>query len=201
MMKKGIALAAAMVFASAAQADLKNVSATGLSSNSQGFIACTIVDEGTTLLSGGVLLLAFAESRGNGDPAIRVWSLHRDLAITNDNWRDGMDFHAEGQTQRASLRELDDEEGNPYRFLRNPNGVADAAVVFPARPGEAVCAESKDKISGELLPVSVSITDMNAILFLKSAPSITKTAPVAAAHVADAAALEQMLQVLSRWAK
>lgn len=191
-MKKVTALVAAAMLASAAQADLKNVSANGLNSNLEGFVACTIVDEGTTLLAGGVLLYAFAEARGNGDPQIRTWSLNRDIVITGDNWRDGMDFHVGGQTQHVSLRELDSEQGNPYRFLRSPYQATDAAVLFPAKPGEAICAESRDKTSGALLPVSVSITDMNSIAFLKSSPSKSKDSPAAAA------VLERILNALPR---
>ena len=190
-MKRVTVLAAAVMLASAAQAELKNVSANGLNSNMEGFVSCTIVDEGTRLLAGGVLLYAFAEARGSGDPLIRMWSLNRDLSITSDNWQNGMDYHAGGQTLHVSLRELDSEQGNPYRLLRNPYGTADAAVVFPAMLNEAICAESRDKSSGALLPVSVSITDMNAIAF-KSSPSMAKTAPAIAATV------EQILNALPR---
>jgi len=194
-MKKIAAFATAMVLALTAQADLKNVSANGLNSNLQGFVACTIVDEGTTLLAGGVLLYAFAEAQGNGNPLIRVWSLNRDLAITNDNWQDGIDIHEGGRTQHLSLREIDTEKGNPYgSLLRNPYKVTDAAAVFLARPGEAVCAESRDATSGALLPVSVAITDINSIAFFKSRPSMAKNALAAV----PAAAVEQILKALPR---
>lgn len=165
---RAIAATAAMVSASfAAQAELVNISSTGQHTASENAIACTIVDTGTTLISGGVLLVFFAEGSGSGNPNIRVWSLNRSYMATNDNWMDGFDLTINGATRHINLADFNSADPLYYpTLLRAPRRPTDAAVLVAGIRGEAFCAESYDS-SGLGTPqrVSISSTDMNAIIF------------------------------------
>lgn len=169
-MKSSLAAAALALSALSANAELVNISSTASYSGNQRALACTIIDTGTIPLAGGVMLFVFAEGDGASDASIRAWSLQRDLAVTNENWQNGFDMHGNGRTIHVALRDLDERNGNPYgTLLRSPARPSDAAVVFPALLGEAVCVESYDR-SGTPSPtsVSISITDLNAIAFKSS---------------------------------
>lgn len=177
---KSIVAASVLVLSTlSSNAELVNISATAAFSGSQRAVACSIIDTGTIPIAGGVMLFIFAESDGASDASIRAWSLQRDLAATNENWRDGFYLHGGGQSAYFSLRDLDEASGDPYgKLLRSPARPSDAAVIFPARIGEAVCVESYDR-SGAPAPVnvSISITDLNAIAF-KSAQLKAKSLPL-----------------------
>ena len=136
------------------------------------------MDTGTTLASGIVMIFAFAEGNGGGDPSIRVWSLHRNLCIKNENWADGFDLQVNGQTRHVSLREIDTENGNPYgTLLRSPYRQNDAAVVIPAQLGEAICAESYDRSSAAPSTVNLAFTDINAIVFKSAEMKMGRVVP------------------------
>ncbi|GAD20924.1 hypothetical protein [Acidovorax sp. MR-S7] len=177
---KSIVAASVLVLSTlSSNAELVNISATAAFSGSQRAVACSIIDTGTIPIAGGVMLFIFAESDGASDASIRAWSLQRDLAVTNENWQAGFDMHGNGRTVHVALRDLDERNGNPYgTLLRSPARPSDAAVVFPALLGEAVCVESYDR-SGAPAPVnvSISITDLNAIAF-KSAQLKAKSLPL-----------------------
>lgn len=183
-----IASVAAMLAASfGAQAELVNISGTGMHTASDNAMACTIVDTGTTLISGAVLLVFFAEGYGPGNPNIRVWSLNRSYMVTNENWMDGLDITRDGVTQHINLADVYPQDPLYYpTLLRAPYRTTDAAVFVAGLRGEVFCAESYDR-SGLGTPqrVSISATDMNAIMFksmqLKDSNVLDDASPVAAA--------------------
>lgn len=163
-MKHALLATALAISISPAHAELMNISSTSRYSDADSAIACTIIDTGTIPVSGGVLLYVFAESNGS-DPSLRVWSLQRDLTVTNENWQDGFTLTGGGRTVHYDLSEF--EGGNPYAtLLRSPARITDAAVMFPGLRGESFCAESYDR-SGARNPVNVqiAITDLNAIAY------------------------------------
>lgn len=165
---KRLLIGAAMALASAmANADLMNISAGGLHSDAQRAVACTIVDDGTVLISGRVALFVFAEGEGEGDPDLRVWSLDRDSVYTSNNWGDGFDVTLNGQTTHINLRDIDPNGGLVYpTLLRAPRRANDAAAFVLANRGEKVCAQSFDKSgTGKQQSVAISITDLNAIAY------------------------------------
>lgn len=164
---RSIVLASILVFSAASsKAELMNISATAMYTGTERAVACTIVDTGTTLVSGGVMIFAFAEGSGQGDPTIRVWSLHTNMTITNDDWANGFEFQYNGRTEHISLQQIDTRYGNPYAtLLRSPYRQKDAAVIVPAGPGEAICAESYDRSGAAPTTVSLAFTDINAIVF------------------------------------
>jgi hypothetical protein len=165
---RAIAATASMISASfAAQAELVNISSVGQHTASENAIACTIVDTGTTPINGAVLLVFFAEGNGAGNPNIRVWSLNRSYVATNENWMDGVDVTSNGATQHINLADVYPQDPLYYpSLLRAPYRPTDAAVFVAGLRGEAFCAESYDS-SGLGTPqrVSISSTDMNAIIF------------------------------------
>lgn len=177
---KSIVAASVLVLSTlSSNAELVNISSTASYSGNQRAIACTIVDTGTIMVSGMVMLFAFAEGDGASDPSIRAWSMRRDFTITNENWQAGFDMHSGGRSVHVDLSEIDKRNGNPYgSLLRSPARPNDAAIIFPALPGEAICVESFDR-SGLPAPanVSISITDLNAIAF-KSAQLKAKSLPL-----------------------
>lgn len=160
----GTVLASASAMASA---ELMNISAGGLHTDTQRAVACTIVDDGTVLISGRVALFVFAEGEGEGDPDLRVWSLDRDSVYTSNNWGDGFDVTLNGQTTHINLRDIDPNGGLLYpTLLRAPRRAKDAAAFVLANRGEKVCAQSFDKSgTGKQQAVALSITDLNAIAY------------------------------------
>lgn len=178
-----------------AKAELMNISATAMYTGNQRALACTIVDTGTTLSSGIVLIFAFAEGNGAGDPGIRVWSLYRNLSISNESWEDGFTLQVNGQTAHVSLREIDTRNGNPYAsLLRSPMRKSDAAVVIPALPGEAICAESYDRSGAAPSTVSLAFTDINAIVFKSAEMKMGRVVP----NPVTPDTLEEMARALRR---
>jgi hypothetical protein len=179
-MKRIVAMAALALAGVGANAELMNISAVGNQTGEQDVAACTIVDSGTTLVSGAVLLVAFAEARGDNDPDIRAWSLDRDYVTTNNNWADGIDVSANGQTGHINLREVDPNGGLLYpTLLRAPYNTRDAAVFIAANRGERICVQSFDRSgSGKANFVTLAITDINALTFksgqLKSDQSLAE---------------------------
>lgn len=164
-MKKQIAAAALALVSSLVSAELVNISTNATQSATQAAVACTIVDTGTNLISGSVILVVLAE--GSGNPDLRVWSLNRDYVTTNNDWADGIDVSVNGQTGHLNLRDVDPNGGLLYpTLLRAPVKQTDAAAFVSVLPGEAVCASTLDKSGdGQLHTVTLSMTDMNAIVF------------------------------------
>jgi len=166
--------------AMSSKAELMNISATAMYTGNQRAVACTIVDTGTIMISGMVMIIAFAEGNGSGDPGIKAWSLYRNLSFSNENWGDGEDMQVNGKTTHISLWDFDPTNGNPYKaLLRSPMRATDAAVIISALPGEAICAESYDR-SGASSPstVSIAFTDLNAIAFKSAQMKMGRVAPV-----------------------
>lgn len=156
--------------AAISHAELVNISASGTHSGTERALACTVVDSGTTLINGAVLIVFLAEGAGSGDPDIRVWSLDRSYSTSNNNWRDGLDITVNGTTQHLDLAQIYAPDPLYYpTILRAPNRTNDAAVFVAASRGERFCAESFDKSGVGLPRVSISATDMNAVLY-KSMP-------------------------------
>lgn len=178
-----------------AKAELMNISATAMYTGNQRALACTIVDTGTTLLSGGVLIFAFAEGNGAGDPGIKVWSLYRNISASNESWGDGFTLQINGETAHVSLREIDTRNGNPYAtLLRSPYRQNDAAVVMLALPGEAICAESYDRSGAAPTTVSLAFTDLNAIAFKSLEMKMGRVVP----NPVTPDTLEEMARALQR---
>ena len=166
-MKKLIAMATLALAGATVHAELMNISGTAVQTAADNAIACTMIDTGTTLINGGVLLVFFAEGSGQGNPNIRVWSLDRSYVTSNDNWRDGLDITRDGVTRHVNLADVYPQDPLYYpSLLRAPYQNTDAAVFVAGLSGERFCAESYDK-SGVGTPqrVSISATDMNAILY------------------------------------
>lgn len=170
-MKRLLAVTAMAAASGFANAELMNISATGMQTGTQDAVACTIIDDGTTLLSGGVLLFVFAEGSGDSDPDLRVWSLDRNYSAKNNNWGDGVDLSFNGQTTHINLRDADPNGGLVYpTLLRSPARAKDAAAFILVNRLERICAQSLDRSgTGKSQPVSISITDINALTF-KSQP-------------------------------
>lgn len=167
-MKKLFVGAALAAVAAMANAELMNISANSVQTGTQAAVACTIIDDGTTLLSGGgIMLFVFAEGSGAGDPDLRVWSLDRDYVTTNNNWGDGVDISVNGQAGHINLRDVDPNGGLVYpTLLRAPRRANDAAAFILVNRGEKICAQSLDRSgTGSSQAVSMSITDLNAIAF------------------------------------
>lgn len=187
---KFIASAAAML-ALSAQAELVNISGTGLHTANESAMACTVIDTGTTLINGAVLVVFLAEGNGPSNPNIRVWSLDRSYITTNENWKDGLDISRNGVSQHINLADIYPRDPLYYpTLLRAPYQETDAAVFVAGLRGERFCAESFDKSgSGATQRVSISATDMNAVLY-KSLPvkranvSIQDESPIARALAA-----------------
>ena len=170
-MKKLVATVALSLMGATANAELMNISASGYQTGAQDVAACTIVDTGTTLLSGTVLMCAFAEANGDNDPDLRAWSLDRDYVTTNNNWADGVDVSSNGQTGHINLREVDPNGGLLYpTLLRAPRNSRDAAVFIAAYRGERICVQTFDRSgTGKANIVALSVTDLNAIAFKSGA--------------------------------
>lgn len=166
-MKKLIAMVAIALTGGTASAELMNISAGGYQTGVQDVAACTIVDTGTTLVSGTVLMFAFAEAIGDNDPDLRAWSLDRDYVTTNNNWADGVDVSSNGQTGHINLREVDPNGGLLYpTLLRAPRNSRDAAVFIAAYRGERICVQTFDRSgTGKANTVALSVTDLNALTF------------------------------------
>ena len=166
-MKKLIAMVAIALAGGTASAELMNISAGGYQTGVQDVAACTIVDTGTTLVSGTVLMFAFAEAIGDNDPDLRAWSLDRDYVTTNNNWADGVDVSSNGQTGHINLREVDPNGGLLYpTLLRAPRNSRDAAVFIAAYRGERICVQTFDRSgTGKANTVALSVTDLNALTF------------------------------------
>jgi hypothetical protein len=164
-MKRLIVGAALAAVSALSSAELVNISTNATQTATQAAVACTIVDTGTTLISGSVILVVLAE--GNGNPDLRVWSLNRDYVTTNNDWADGIDVTINGQTGHLNLRDVDPNGGLLYpTLLRAPVRQTDAAVFVSVLPGEAICASTLDKSGdGQVHAVTLSVTDMNAIVF------------------------------------
>ncbi|MBO9678436.1 MAG: hypothetical protein J7556_09365 [Acidovorax sp.] len=164
---KSAILATALALATiSGNAELVNISANTTNTSTRSAIACTVVDRGTVVTndtSGMVILFVFAEGSGTSDPDLKVWSLNYNYTITNNNWREGIFISTNGGTpQYLSLG-----NGSVYTALRPPYRDKDAAVMTLARPGETFCVESRDRSGmGDVpMPVNISITDLNAIMY------------------------------------
>lgn len=183
---KILAAAAALITgAGTSHAELVNISASGTHSTTERALACTVIDSGTTLINGAVLVVFFAEGAGSGDPDIRVWSLDRPYSTSNNNWKEGFDLTFNGNTQHIDLATIYPAEPLYYpAILRAPARPNDAAVFVAATRGERFCAESFDRSGVGTPRVSVSGTDINAIIY-KSMPvkraniSVQDDSPVA----------------------
>lgn len=164
---KSLAAATALACSFAAHAELTNISGTGQHSATDSALACTIVDTGTSLINGAVLLVFFAEGYGAGNPNIRVSSLDRSYVTTNSDWKDGLDITRNGVTQHVNLADVYPADPLYYpSLLRAPARTTDAAVFVAALRGERFCAESLDTSGlNTTQRVSISVTDMNAIVF------------------------------------
>ena len=170
MKKSKYALVAGIVLAAgSANADLMNISATAMhtASSLQG-IACTIAGTSGPLYRGSKILFVFAESAGNGrDTKMRVSSLKYDLTLTNEDWRKPYMLNGVAYNH--------DSEGLFSSFLRTPYKSTDAAVIYFADPGEAVCVYSNEQTSDTAqYQVQISITDRTDVITaagLKSAPA------------------------------
>ncbi len=165
---KKLLIGAVLTLASAmASAELMNISSGAYQTDSQDALACTIVDDGTILISGRVMLFVFAEGEGDGNPNLRVWSLDREYVTLNNNWGDGFDVTINGQTTHINLRDIDPNGGLVYpSILRAPRRASDAAAFVLANRGEKICAQSLDTSgTGKQQRVAISLTDMNAIAY------------------------------------
>jgi len=166
---KRVLVAGLMLAASAAHAELMNISATATHSASdlQG-IACTIVGTTGPLYRGTKILFVFAESAGTSrDTKVRVSSLKYNLVVTNEDWRKPWSINGESFVH--------DSEILYSSFLRTPNKPTDAALIYFADPGEAVCAYSNEQTSdGGQYAVQIAFNDMTAAFTaagFKAAPS------------------------------
>lgn len=172
-MKRFVAMTALALAGASANAELMNISTTAYQTGEQAAAACTIVDTGTTLVPGSstVVLVVFAEALGDNDPDLRAWSLDRDYVTTNNNWADGVDISANGNTGHLNLRDVDPKGGLLYpTLLRAPANSRDAAVFLAANLGERICVQSFDRSgSGTANTVILAITDINAITFKSGA--------------------------------
>lgn len=173
---KRVLVAGLLLAASAAHAELMNISATATHSASglQG-IACTIVGTTGPLYRGSKILFVFAESAGNSrDTKIRVSSLKYDLVVTNEDWRKPWSMNGEAFVHEAEILYS--------TFLRTPYKPTDAAIVYFADPGEAVCAFSNEQTSDSgQYPVQIAFNDMTAAF----AAAGFKSAPAGVADLAD----------------
>ncbi|MFN9726856.1 hypothetical protein [Acidovorax sp.] len=152
-----LALLAGLSFASAAQAELTNISTNALQSQNTETSGCTIVGRGGKSLNGLKYLVILAEGKSSdSDPTLIVKSLNLNPAVTltNDNWRDPTV-----------------QNGVPLPFvdfsplLRAPAKLTDSAVLIYVTPDVALCAFSKEKTGGDALrAVSVSITDVTGYI-------------------------------------
>lgn len=166
-MKRFVAMAALASSVVAANAELMNIASGAYQTDSQDVVACTIVDDGTILISGRVMIFVFAEGEGEGNPNLRVWSLDREYVTLNNNWGDGFDVTINGQTTHINLRDIDPNGGLVYpSILRAPRRASDAAAFVLANRGERICAQSLDTSgTGKQQRVAISLTDMNAIAY------------------------------------
>ncbi len=151
-----VGLVAAACMASAAHADLLNVSTTSLESSTEEAIACTIIATTGATYQGYKVLVAFSEDVGSGaNPTMRVQSLRSNIVYTNDDWQ-GMQY-LNGQA-------LDNGSAVAGLYTngvgRTPKATTDAGILTLFAPGDAVCAYSKEVSSSSLRKISVALTDI-----------------------------------------
>jgi hypothetical protein len=173
---KRVFFAGLILAASAAHAELMNISATATHSASdlQG-IACTIVGTTGPLYRGSKILFVFAESAGNGrDPKVRVSSMKYDLVVANEDWRKPWFLNGEAFVHDAEILYSS--------FLRTPYKPTDAALIYFADPGEAVCAYTNEQTSdGGQYAVQIAFNDITAAFTAAG----FKVAPSGVAGLAD----------------
>ncbi|WP_406623286.1 hypothetical protein [Acidovorax sp. SDU_ACID1] len=142
----------------AAHADLKNVSATTLQSNTTEAIACTIIATGGPTYQGYKVLVAFSETNGGGNPTARVSNFNRTINYTNDNWTEHpMYLNGEAIGTAEQLR--------PFYINgvgRTPQSATDSAMLVLFPPGEAACMYSTEVSSGNLTRTSLAMTDITS---------------------------------------
>lgn len=159
MLKKSIISLGFICAAGFAHADLKNISSSGVhSATNLEAVACTIVGYGGPLYRGKKILYVFAESTGNGrDPMLKVSSLKYNRVVQNDDWEE--EYHINGSVQPPVPATL------YTSVLRAPRWATDAAVIYFADPGEAVCAFTKEYANdSNLYQVQISLTDVTATI-------------------------------------
>ncbi len=159
MLKKSIISLGFICAAGFAHADLKNISAGGVhSATNLEAIACTIAGYDGASYRGTKVLYIFAESMGTGrDPMLKVSSLKYNYVMQNDDWEE--EYYVNGSARTPVPASLYSS------FLRIPKRATDAAVIYFADPGEAVCAFTKEYANdGNLYQVQISITDVTAAI-------------------------------------
>lgn len=191
LMKKCVISMGMVLAAGAAQADLLNISSGTMhsASNLQG-IACTIVGATGPLFQGTKILYVFAESMGNGrDPVLKVSSLRYNRVLQNDDWQRSWYLNGAAQTPvPASLYST---------YLRLPKRATDAAVIYFAEPGEAVCAFTNEYAEdSNLYQVQISITDVTSAVGTRSTKS-AEAGVVADPGGVQRAEMEHLLQLQS----
>lgn len=141
-----------------ARADLMNISSTSLQSSTEEAIACGIITTNAPTYQGYKVLVGYSEgSTSDSNPTLRVRSLSSPNTYENDNWR-GVNY-LNGQSVNVGSDLV-----NLYSSTlgRTPGGTNDSAILMIFRPGEAVCAFSKEVSNSSLKKVSVSLTDITA---------------------------------------
>lgn len=174
----------ATVLCSQASADMLNISTTGYHSANTPQIACSIVSTGQPTYEGYRVLIVFAEKYDNGsDPLVLATSLSRTYEVHNFDWQD---------TSYVNDVAIDpfDTVGVYSTYLRLPKAVFDAALVYYALPGEAVCAYSWEEGSGgAMVGVSVSITDVTKNVLASNGTELERRFAEGLEHHREASAM------------
>lgn len=143
-----------------AQAGLLNISTNNLQSRSLSASGCAIVDSTGPTYQGYKVLIVFAESReGNSDPVLMVQDLRGTNVWANDDWTDSQ--YLNGARLNVSASDLAATFRNSVG--RTPGLATDAGLLALFRPGEAICAFSREYVSESLRSVTIAITDITAL--------------------------------------
>lgn len=153
-------LIASACLAFPAHADLLNISSTSLQSSTEEAIACTIIASGGSTYQGFKVLVGYSEgSASDSNPTLRVRSLSSSNIYENDNWQGVNYLNGQSVNNGADLAGL-----YTNTLGRTPGHTNDSAILMLFRPGEAVCAFSKEVSNSSLKKVSVSLTDITAMV-------------------------------------
>lgn len=157
MNRKWLAACLAM-FAGSAGAELLNISAGGLHSNTVSQIACTIASSTAPTFQGFYAVIVLAEGRSEGsNPKLTLRSLTmNNLEAYNLNWQEPT-YGPNGATTATPEQLASIYDG----LLRRPGSPQDAAMLYLMAPGEAICAFTNEE-GARTANVAVSITDVTA---------------------------------------
>lgn len=154
---KSTILCAFSLIAFSSHAGLLNISTNNLQTRTASASGCAIVEGGGPTFQGAKVLVVFAESNEeNSDSTLVVQDLQGLKVWSNDDWVGGRYLNGEllGGTSAEAMSVYKSTVG------RTPGRSTDAGILVNFRPGEAICAFSKEKTTDNLKRVSISITDV-----------------------------------------